>query len=206
MWRVTGDITDCFDCEINHGSWSSWGIIKTIELRKGIRQYAGPDHWNDHDMLEIGRGMTTSEDRAHFSMWAMLAAPLMAGNDLRNMKKETIEILTNKDVIAVDQDSLGVQALKYSDNENGVEVWIKPLVNGDWAVCFLNKSEARRKIDFNWPNRWISDDVSKKTLDAKEVTYSIRDLWTKKDIGTAKKPLSAEIPSHDVLMVRLIKQ
>jgi alpha-galactosidase len=136
----------------------------------------------------------------------MLAAPLIAGNDLRNMKKETIEILTNKEVIAVDQDSLGVQALKYSDNEDGVEVWIKPLKNGDWAFCFLNKSEQKHKIDFDWSNKWISDDISKKTLDTKEASYSIKDLWTKKNLGDTKKKLTAEIPSHDVLMVKLIKQ
>jgi alpha-galactosidase len=205
LWRITGDITDCFDCEVNHGSWSSWGIIKTIELRKGIRQYAGPGHWNDPDMMEIGRGMTLNEDRAHFSMWAMLAAPLMAGNDLRNMKKEVTEVLTNKDVLAVDQDSLGVQGLKFNDNENGVETWVKPLKNGDWAICFLNKSEQKQKIDFDWAKKYIADDISKKTLNTNETTYSIKDLWTKKNLGSTKKNLIAEIPSHDVLMVRLVK-
>jgi alpha-galactosidase len=205
LWRITGDITDCFDCEVNHGSWSSWGIIKTIELRKGIRQYAGPGHWNDPDMMEIGRGMTLNEDRAHFSMWAMLAAPLMAGNDLRNMKKEVTEVLTNKDVLAVDQDSLGVQGLKFNDNENGVETWVKPLKNGDWAICFLNKSEQKQKIDFDWAKKYIADDISKKTLNTNKTTYSIKDLWTKKNLGSTKKNLIAEIPSHDVLMVRLMK-
>ena len=205
LWRITGDITDCFDCEVNHGSWSSWGIIKTIELRKGIRQYAGPGHWNDPDMMEVGRGMTLNEDRAHFSMWAMLAAPLMAGNDLRNMKKEVTEVLTNKDVLAVDQDSLGVQGLKFNDNENGVETWVKPLKNGDWAICFLNKSEQKQKIDFDWAKKYIADDISKKTLNTNETTYSIKDLWTKKNLGSTKKNLIAEIPSHDVLMVRLVK-
>jgi alpha-galactosidase len=205
LWRITGDITDCFDCEVNHGSWSSWGIIKTIELRKGIRQYAGPGHWNDPDMMEIGRGMTLNEDRAHFSMWAMLAAPLMAGNDLRNMKKEVTEVLTNKDVLAVDQDSLGVQGLKFNDNENGVETWVKPLKNGDWAICFLNKSEQKQKIDFDWAKKYIADDISKKTLNTNKTTYSIKDLWTKKNLGSTKKNLIAEIPSHDVLMVRLVK-
>lgn len=206
LWRTTGDITDCFDCEINHGSWSSWGIVKIIEMRKGIRQYAGPDHWNDPDMLEVGRGMTVNEDRAHFSMWAMLAAPLIAGNDLRNMKKETIEILTNKDVIAINQDSLGVQALKYSDNVNGIEVWVKPLKNGDWAICFFNKTEQKRKIDFEWTKNNIADDISKTALRTNEITYTIKDLWTKKILGTTKTKLSAEVPLRDVFLVRLIKQ
>jgi alpha-galactosidase len=206
LWRITGDITDCFDCEINHGTWSSWGIIKTIEMRKSIRQYSGPDHWNDPDMMEVGRGMSLNEDRAHFSMWAMLAAPLMAGNDLRNMKKETIEILTNKDVIAVDQDSLGVQGLKFSDNESGVEVWAKPLKNGDWVICFLNKSEQKQKIDFDWSKKNINDDISKKTLNTNEVVYSIKDVWTKKNLGDTKKKLIGDVGFHDVLMVRLVKQ
>jgi alpha-galactosidase len=136
----------------------------------------------------------------------MLAAPLIAGNDLRNMKKETIEILTNKDVIAVNQDSLGVQALKYNDNDNGVEVWVKPLRNDDWAVCFLNKAEQKRKVDFDWSKNNIADDISKKTLNTNEVVYSIKDLWANKNLGTTKKKLIAEVPMHDVLMVRLIKQ
>jgi alpha-galactosidase len=174
-------------------------------MRKGIRQYSGPDHWNDPDMMEIGRGMTPNEDRAHFSLWAMLAAPLMAGNDLRDMKKEINEILTNKDVIAVDQDSLGVQGLKYSDNESGVEVWIKPLNKNDWAICFFNKSEQKQKIDFDWSKKNISDDISKKTLNTNDFTYSIKDLWSKKNLGTTKKSLRAEIPPHDVLMIRLTK-
>ena len=182
-----------------------WGIIKTIEMRKGIRQYAGPDHWNDPDMMEVGRGMTQSEDRAHFSMWAMLAAPLIAGNDLRIMKKEILEILTNTDVIAVDQDSLGVQGLKYCDNESGVEVWVKPLQHEDWAICFLNKSEQNHRIDFDWSKNNIADDISKKTLNTTDAVFSIKDLWTKKNLGTTKNKLSAEIPMHDVLMVRLIK-
>jgi alpha-galactosidase len=206
LWRTTGDITDCFDCELNHGSWSSWGILRTIEMRKGIRQFAGPDHWNDPDMMEVGRGMSLSEDRTHFSLWAMVAAPLIAGNDLRNMKKETIEILTNKDVIAVNQDSLGVQALKYMDNLDGAEVWIKPLKNGEWAFCFLNRSEQKKKIEFNWSEHYIADDISKNTLDTKTMTYEIRDLWTKKNLGNTKKQLVAEIMPHDVLMVRLVKQ
>jgi alpha-galactosidase len=175
LWRITGDITDCFD-------------------------------WNDPDMMEVGRGMTLNEDRAHFSMWAMLAAPLMAGNDLRNMKKEVTEVLTNKDVLAVDQDSLGVQGLKFNDNENGVETWVKPLKNGDWAICFLNKSEQKQKIDFDWAKKYIADDISKKTLNTNEATYSLKDLWAKKNLGSTKKKLVAEIPSHDVLMIRLVKQ
>jgi len=206
LWRTTGDITDCFDCEVNHGSWSSWGILRTIEMRKGIRTAAGPDHWNDPDMMEVGKGMSQNEDRAHFSLWAMVAAPLMTGNDVRKMKKETIEILTNKEVIAVDQDSLGVQGLKYKDDEQGVEVWAKPLQGGDWAVCFLNRSEQKRTIEVEWSKIVIGDDVSKTVLNTNEAFFMVRDLWGKKNISDTKKKLLAVIATHDVLLVRLMKQ
>ncbi|MGA3286968.1 MAG: glycoside hydrolase family 27 protein [Bacteroidota bacterium] len=206
LWRTTGDITDCFDCEVNHGTWSSWGIMKIVEMRKDIRSYTGPDHWNDPDMMEVGRGMSLSEDRAHFSLWCMMAAPLMAGNDLRSMKKEIREILTDKEVIAIDQDSLGVQGFRFNSNAQGVEVWAKPLVHGDWAICFLNRTERLRSIEFDWSIQVIEDDISKKTLNVKETTYSIRDLWSQKQLGTTKKLLNAEISSHDVLLVKLVKQ
>jgi alpha-galactosidase len=206
LWRTTGDIKDCFDCEVNHGTWSSWGIMKIVEMRKDIRSYAGPDHWNDPDMMEVGRGMSLSEDRAHFSLWCMMAAPLMAGNDLRGMKKEIREILNNKEVIAIDQDSLGVQGFRFNSSTHGVEVWAKPLMKGDWAFCFLNRSEQVRKLEFDWAANVVGDDISKNTLNAKEATYSIRDLWAKKSLGTTKNILRAGILAHDVLLIRLVRQ
>lgn len=206
LWRITGDITNCFDCEVNHGAWSSWGVMKIVEMRKDIRKYAGPGHWNDPDMLEVGNGMSVSEDRSHFTLWCLLAAPLVAGNDLRGMSKETIQILTNREVIAIDQDSLGVQGFRYNDDEDGLEVWTKPLSHGDWAVCFLNRSAKTEKIDFDWSNHVIQDDLSGMALNTNEAVYAIRDLWKKKDLGTTKGKLDAEISSRDVLMLRLTKQ
>ena len=94
-----------------------------------MRKYSGPGHWNDPDMLEVGNGMSVSEDRAHFTLWSMLDAPLISGNDLRNMKPETLKILTDKDVIAINQDPLGIQALRYSAKD-GMEVWFKPSIEG----------------------------------------------------------------------------
>jgi alpha-galactosidase len=204
LWRTSGDITDCFDCEVNHGTWSSWGIMKIVEMRKNIRQYSGPDHWNDPDMMEVGRGMSLSEDRAHFSLWCMMASPLIAGNDLRGMKKETIEILTNREMIAVDQDSLGVQGYLY-DAKDSLEVWVKPLMKGDWTVCFLNRSANMQKVDFDWSKNIITDDFSKRTLNTNETKYTLRNLWTKKNLGNTKKNLRTNIASHDVLMVKLGK-
>ncbi len=205
LWRTTGDIHACFDCTINHGTWYSWGIMQILDMQKGLRKYAGPGHWNDPDMLEVGNGMTNNEDRAHFSMWCMLAAPLIAGNDLRSMSKETLAILTNRDVIAVDQDSLGIEGFKYS-NSDSVDVWFKPLEKGDWAMCFLNRSVEPKKVSFDWKNEAVYDSLSGRNAHFDQTVYKIKNLWTKNEMGTTGKALSAEVPGHDVLMLRLVKE
>lgn len=202
LWRTTGDITACFDCVVDHGTWKSWGVMQILDMQKGLRAYAGPDHWNDPDMLEVGNGMSVNEDRAHFSMWCMLAAPLIAGNDLSNMSKETIEILTNKEVISVNQDSLGIQGFKYSEKD-GLEIWFKPLMNDNWAVCFLNRSTKPINVNFAWNEHTIVDSIFNKAADFKTTTYSIRDLWAKKNIGNTSKDFTAIVPAHDVIMLRL---
>jgi alpha-galactosidase len=204
LWRTAGDITACFDCEDNHGTWSSWGIMKIVEMRKDIRKYAGPGHWNDPDMLEVGNGMSVSEDRSHFTLWCMMAAPLIAGNDIRNMSKETLEILINKEVIAIDQDSLGIQGFKF-ESKDSVETWVKPLKNGDWAICFLNRTLKPQKVDIDWKTLKITDEVAQRTFDGSAGVFKMRDLWLKKDIGTTKKVLNTEIGGHDVLLLRLAK-
>jgi alpha-galactosidase len=155
-------------------------------------------------MLEVGNGMAVNEDRAHFSMWCMLAAPLISGNDLQHMSKETREILTNKEVIAVDQDALGVEGFKYSAKDS-VEVWFKPLSNDAWAMCVLNRSTNSQPVTFNWKNEVVKDDLSKREAKFDTTTYGVRNLWTKKDIGTTKDILTAGVPGHDVLMLRLNK-
>jgi alpha-galactosidase len=205
LWRTTGDIYNCFDCINDHGTWKSWGVMQILDMQKDLRQYAGPGHWNDPDMLEIGNGkLTQGENRAHFSMWSILAAPLIAGNDLRNMTKDIVEVLTNKEVIAVNQDSLGIQGLKYTVRDS-VEIWTKPLKNGDWAVAFLNRSTVAKTINYNWDEEVVKDPVANLTLDTKAVPYKLRNLWTKKESGNTKKQLQATIPAHDILMFRLIK-
>jgi alpha-galactosidase len=176
--------------------------MKILDMQVGLRKYAGPGHWNDPDMLEVGNGMSVNEDRAHFSMWAMLAAPLIAGNDLRNMSEETIEILTNEEVIAVDQDSLGVQGFKYS-NKDSLEIWFKPLDNNEWAVCFLNRRAEPAVVEFDWENQNVVDEIFGYEADFKNVIYSLRDLWKKENIGSTKNSFQATIPSHDVVMLRL---
>lgn len=203
LWRTTGDIYDCFDCEKKNGGWSAWGVMKILDMQKDMRQFAGPGHWNDPDMLEVGNGgMTASEDRAHFSMWCMIAAPLIAGNDLKSMSPQTLATLTNVDAIDINQDALGIQGLKYK-SEDGFETWLKPLNGGDWAICFLNRSAASKVIDFDWSKNIVSDQVSNRKLDASAETFKIKDVWTKKELGNTKKALKAEVKSHDVLMLRL---
>jgi alpha-galactosidase len=123
---------------------------------------------------------------------------------LRNMSKETNDILTNKNVIAVDQDSLGIEAFKYSGHDS-LEVWCKPLEKGDWAVCFLNRSIIPEKILFNWKDENIADSLSARSTRFDQINYKIKNLWTDKYIGSTGKALNAEIPRHDVLMLRLIR-
>jgi alpha-galactosidase len=205
LWRTTGDITSCWDCEIDHGGWSSWGVMRILDMQKGLRQHAGPGHWNDPDMMEVGNGMAVNEDRAHFSMWCMLAAPLIAGNDLRNMSKETAEILTNKEVIAIDQDSLGIQGVRHSA-EDELEIWFKPLVRGDWAMCVLNRKSTPQKISFDWKKESVGDALSNREARLATTVYRLRNLWTRKDFGTTDVVLTADIPGHDVLMLRLSKK
>ena len=204
VWRVTGDIINCWDCEVGHGSWSSWGVWKIINMRKDIRKVAGPEHWNDFDMMEVGNGMTDAEDRSHFAMWSMLASPLIMGNDLRSASNETIKTLANKEVIAVNQDKLGIQGFRFS-NENDIEIWIKPLADETWAITFVNMSKEPIELDFDWQNHNIGDDVNGKRLDTKAHNYKINDLFNQKKLGDTKKNLKALIGTHDVLMVKLEK-
>ncbi|MDT0650595.1 glycoside hydrolase family 27 protein [Autumnicola edwardsiae] len=204
MWRTTGDIYNCWNCEEDHGSWSSWGVLRILDMQDGLREYAGPGHWNDPDMMEVGNGMSQSEDRAHFTMWSMLAAPLIAGNDVRNMTPETVEILTNEKMIAINQDSLGVQAFKYN-SEDGLETWFKPLSNGEWAVTFLNRSDEPGKVNFDWESKKIEDPHFDYAVDFSEVTYSIEDIWNEKELKNTKKTLKATVAPHDVLTLRLKK-
>lgn len=204
LWRTTGDIYNCFDCIKDHGTWKQLGVMQILDLQEGLRKYAGPGQWNDPDMLEVGNGMIVNEDRAHFAMWAMLAAPLMAGNDLRNMSIQTTNILTNKEAIDINQDKLGIQGWKFATKDS-VETWFKPLAGGNWAVCFLNRSTTSKSISFDWKNTIVADTLSKLTLDSKSVNYKIRNVWTKKDVGTTKSALKAIVPGHDVLMLTLKK-
>jgi alpha-galactosidase len=204
LWRTTGDITACWNCEIGHGTYKDLGVLKIVDMQSEVRNYAGPDHWNDPDMLEVGNGMSFNEDRAHFSMWCMLAAPLIAGNDLKTMSKETTDILTNKEVIAVDQDSLGIEGFKFIDYGD-LQIWVKPLKNNELAICFLNHGENTQKVEFDWKKYTINDGLSGFHLKFSDKTLHVRDLWAKKDLGTTNDIFKTDLPTHDVVMLRLSK-
>jgi alpha-galactosidase len=205
LWRTTGDITNCWNCEQGFGTWSKLGVLNILDKQADLRKYAGPGHWNDPDMLEVGNGLSEIENKAHFSLWCMLAAPLMAGNDLRNMSAETKEILTNKDAIAINQDVLGVQCFKLLD-EGDFEVYAKPLDKGELAICFLNRGENLKKISFNWKNYSFTDGLCTKTYDFGKTKYSIRNCWQKVANENTDKAFLAELQAHDVVLLRLIPE
>ena len=146
LWRTTGDIKDCWSCK---GEWDN-GFLTNLDLQIGLESFAGPGHWNDPDMLEVGNGgMTTTEYRSHFSLWALLAAPLIAGNDLRTMTPEIRDILTAPEVIAVNQDALGKQGARvWKDGD--LEVWSKQMKDGSRAVILFNRGAAAADVTVNW--------------------------------------------------------
>ena len=190
LWRATGDIQDCWDCG---KSWGGMGVVHIIDLVADLHPYAGPGHWNDPDMLEVGnRGLNAAESRAHFSFWALLAAPLMAGNDLRNMSKETLETLTNREVIAVDQDALGMQGRKVWDN-GPQEVWMKPLQDGSRAVILFNRGDEAGNVAVSF------DDIGL----APGGKALVRDLWKKADLGSPSGRFEAKVEPHGVVMVKI---
>lgn len=196
LWRTTGDIANVFKGTIH---WGAFGVVEIIDKNAELYPYAGPGHWNDPDMLQIGNGvLTMEENRTHFSMWCMLAAPLFAGNDLRTMDKETLGILTNKEVIAINQDKLGKQGRRYIKSENN-EVWVKQLSNGDAAVCFFNREDKPWKFKYKFAKENYT------FIDVKflEKEYSVRDLWKGKNIGTSNDDFDFEVPAHGVILLRL---
>ncbi len=204
LYRTTGDISASFAHDKDMGSWTALSVVGILDRQIPIRKYNRPNHWNDPDMLEVGNGMTSVEDKSHFSLWCMLAAPLAAGNDLRKMSAQTREILTNKEMISIDQDSLGLSAFKM-DMPDSVELWVKPLKNNQWALCFFNRTGSNRKISLDWKDLHIRDGLSGRQLDFKESTYTLKDLWNKKTTtsGLTSKKLDYELASHDVLVFKL---
>ncbi len=193
LWRTTLDISDRWDGNI----WGNqFGWTEILEMQNGLEKYSGPGKWNDPDMLEVGNhNLTTNEARAHFTMWCMLAAPLIAGNDLRNMSNDTKEILTNKNLIALDQDVLGKQGFKIYD-EGNFEIWQKPLSQNNIAVCFLNLDNKDKSFNAKWNKIHIKEMNGE---------YSVKNLWENIELGTTNQELKLNIPARDVAVFKLSK-
>ena len=195
LWRTTGDITDKWKGgeKWPDGNCCQLGVTDILDLQVGLDSFAGPGHWNDPDMLEVGNGgMTTAEYRAHFSLWCILAAPLMSGNDLRSMTPEIKEILTNKEVIAINQDALGREGSRvWKDGDR--EIWSKQLKDGSRAVVLLNRGAAASEITVPWESIGYPANVSS----------SVRDLWAHKDLGKMTGRFSAKVESHAVVVLTI---
>jgi alpha-galactosidase len=180
LWRTTGDISD---------TWTS--MISNIEKQVPTAPYAGPGHWNDPDMLEIGNGhMTEEEYRTHMSLWALTAAPLLAGNDIRTMTPAIKEILMNREVLAIDQDALGKQASPVKTGD--LEMWTKPLADGSVAVGVVNRGT----------NETIAT-IKASDLGLTSKVESARDLWKHENVVFHNGSYTAPVPSHGVLMLRV---
>ncbi|HEV2304526.1 MAG TPA: glycoside hydrolase family 27 protein, partial [Candidatus Acidoferrales bacterium] len=180
LWRTTGDIRD------NYFAMAAIGFDQN-----GLEKFAGPGHWNDPDMLEVGNGgMSEDEYRTHMSLWAILAAPLMAGNDLSQMTPYTVQLLTNPEVIAVDQDPLGAQGYRVTQ-EGPFEVWMKPMADGSKVVGLFNRQYTTEQMAVSFPQIGVSGQAT------------VRDLWLHKDLGTFSNSYSAYVPRHGVVLVRI---
>jgi alpha-galactosidase len=192
VWRTTGDIFDSFAKKDPEREWAHT-LLEIVDLNEPLWPFAGPGHWNDADMLEIGNGgMSPAEYRSHFSLWAMMASPLMAGNDIAHMDETTRSILLNKEVIAVDQDALGVQGHRVA-KDGDKEVWVKPIAGGGRALLLFNRGDTPAAIratadQLGWPAG---------------VRAKVRDLWGHKDVGRWAGAIEATVEPHGVAMFRI---
>lgn len=202
MWRTTQDIEPVFSDTTQISSIWNLAVTEILDKNAVLREYAGPGHWNDPDMLEIGNGLTENQERAHFSLWAMMAAPLILGNDVRDMNPHTLSVLMNKDVIAVDQDPLGIQGFRILQDD-GIEIWWKPLTDNNWALCIFNRNHDPKDVYLDWQDFNIYDKFSDRSTDFLNLTYDTFDLWNKNKKGNTRKPLKIKVGGEDVAMYLL---
>jgi len=182
LWRTCWDIQD---------TWAS--LTAVIDRQAPLHSYAGPGHWNDPDMLEIGNGgMSDAEYRTHLALWAVLAAPLMAGNDLRAMTAPTRELLTAPEVLAIDQDALGRQGRRLRAGSAG-EVWVRDLAGGAQALALTNRGEDAREITVRWTDLGM----------ATSAACVVRDVWERSDVGIARESYSITVAPHDTVLLRI---
>ncbi len=186
LWRTGGDI---------HDDWGS--MIGAFDNNEQVASYARPGAWNDPDMLEIGNGgMTDTEYRTHFSLWAIMAAPLIAGNDLRTMSPQTADILLNREVIAVDQDPWGLQGVRVADDGQGSNVYSKVLEGpNSRAVALLNRSTGTSSITAKWSDLGLPPGPA-----------SVRDLWNHQDLGIFNDSYTVSVPPHGTVLLKVLSQ
>jgi alpha-galactosidase len=183
MWRTFKDTK-------NDWNW----ILKCLDYNDMWQDYAGPGGWNDPDILEVGNGvLTLVESKSQFTLWSLIKAPLLLGNDLRNMTDDVLNIISNKEIIALNQDPLGAQGFNRMSTE-GKEVWSCPLLNGEYAIVLFNRRDEPAEIVAEF--RFV--------LDGRHGPMFVRDLWQHEDLGIAHENLvKATVGSHDVAAFRL---
>jgi len=180
LWRTTGDISD------KYSRMAEIGFSQA-----GLSKFVGPGHWNDPDMLEVGNGgMTRDEYRTHMSLWALLAAPLLAGNDMTQASPETLSLLTNREVIAIDQDSAGIQGDRIWA-EGPTEIWMRPLSDGSKAIGLFNRHHAPLEIELDFQQVGLKGKVR------------VRDVWAANDMGTIKEKYRTTVPRHGVVLLKI---
>jgi alpha-galactosidase len=180
-WRVTGDIN------------ASWGSVQEhgFELKPGLEKWAGPGHWNDPDMLEVGNGkLTPDENYTHMTLWCMLAAPLLIGCDMPKMSPFIVSLFSNDEVLAVSQDSLGKQGTRIKQDSK-IEVWIKPLDDGSLAVAFFNRGEIAADVAISWKELGLQGKPT------------VRDLWRQKDLGGFDDHFAINVAPHGAELVKI---
>ncbi len=203
-WRIGQDISDDFDYPDNREGYY-FDVLDMIDRGVGLEKYTGPGHWNDYDMLIVGlngqskelvgAGASNIEYRTHFSMWSILSSPLLTGTDLRDLDQYTLQTLTNKEVIALNQDALGIQAARVAvDGE--MQVFAKPLSDGSWAVALLNRGSPTIDYAFDW----------RKALGLSWSKAKIRDLWQHQDKGVFEQAYQVEVIGHEAKVLRLYRQ
>jgi alpha-galactosidase len=189
MWRTTEDITNAWDTGQTNGY--PMGIQNIVNVNVPLASYAGPGGFNDPDMMEVGRsGLNDAEQRSHFALWAIMASPLIAGNDIRSASPATLAILNNADLIAVNQDALALQAVQVS-HDGTRRVLAKRLDNGDVAVALFNQGSTSTTVS-----------TTAAALGKTGSSFTLRDLWTGAT-STSSGVISATVPAHGTAVYRV---